>query len=517
MTRIGVYTFLLAVYCVQQNQALFIVKAENSINTGKAVTEAEASSAFHHQLEETPAQSACNLTTELVAEIKGYQEDVNKIIDYVVHGDYKGQTYKMLAELVDTFGPRMTGSGQLEAAIDWILKVSETAGLENTHTEDVAVPHWVRNTESAWMTLPRLHKLNVLGLGSSVATPPEGIKAEVLVVKDFDDLKTHADQAAGKIVVFIPEWVSYGVTVAYRTDGASKAAEVGAVAALIRSTTPFSINSPHTGHQQYTDLNHTIPTVCIAVEDAEMMLRMQQRGQKMEVHLTMSAQTYPDFISRNTITEVLGLQWPDEVVVVSGHLDSWDVGQGAMDDGGGATISWNAGVVLQQLGLRPRRTLRTIIWTGEEQGLYGGLAYYNNHVNESDKFQLILESDAGTFSPLGLAFSGNQEATCIIQEVLKLLQPLNATQVVSPMDGGPDIEEWQKAGVPTGSLYTESSRYYWFHHSDGDTLTVEDPDELDRCLAVWTSLAYVAANITHRIPHSPVADKYSIQGEALNL
>ncbi|KAK8749042.1 hypothetical protein OTU49_015655 [Cherax quadricarinatus] len=236
----------------------------------------------------------------------------------------------------------------------------------------------------------------------------------------------------------------------------------------------------------------------------------------MEVHLTMSAQTYPDFISRNTITEVLGLQWPDEVVVVSGHLDSWDVGQGAMDDGGGVTISWNAGVVLQQLGLRPRRTLRTIIWTGEEQGLYGGLAYYNNHVNESDKFQLILESDAGTFSPLGLAFSGNQEATCIIQEVLKLLQPLNATQVVSPMDGGPDIEEWQKAGVPTGSLYTESSRYYWFHHSDGDTLTVEDPDELDRCLAVWTSLAYVAANITHRIPHSPVADKYSIQGEALN-
>ncbi|XP_069172144.1 LOW QUALITY PROTEIN: carboxypeptidase Q [Procambarus clarkii] len=507
MARVMLYPSLLAaLICVLNTQALFTVRVQGNNNTKGSVIVSEHTPATDSVLREetTASPAACNLPPALVAEIQGYKEDVNKIIDYVVNGDYKGRAYATLAELVDTYGPRMTGSGQLEAAIDWIIEQSEAAGLENTHTEDVAVPHWVRNTESAWMTLPRLQELSILGLGSSVATPPEGIRAEVLVVKDFDDLQKHADQAAGKIVVFNPDWVSYGVTVAYRTDGASRAAEVGAVASLIRSVTPFSMNSPHTGHQQYRETNNTIPTACITVEDAAMMERMQSRGQKIEVFLSMGAQSYPDFISRNTITELQGLQWPDEAVIVSGHLDSWDVGQGAMDDGGGAMISWNAGVVLKQLRLRPRRTLRTILWTGEEQGLYGGLAYYDKHVNDSANFQLILESDAGTFTPSGLAFNGTQEATCIIQEVMKLLQAINATQVMSPMDGGPDIEVWQKAGVPTGSLYNDDPRYYWFHHSHGDTVSVEDSNALDRCLAVWASVAYVTANMTERIPHAPV-------------
>ncbi|XP_042224675.1 carboxypeptidase Q-like [Homarus americanus] len=451
----------------------------------------------------TAAPDQCNLPPELVDEIKSYQDTVDQIIEYVVRGDYKGRTYEVLAELVDTFGPRMTGSGQLEAAIDWMLELSEAEGLENTHTEDVTAPHWVRNTESAWMTQPRLHQLNMLGLGGSVGTPPEGIKAEVLVVKDFDDLQKHADQAVGKIVVFNQEWVSYGVSVKYRFLGASKAAEVGAVASLIRSAASFSINSPHTGQQEYTDPQHKIPTACITVEDAAMMDRMQARGQKIEVHLTMGAESYPDIITRNTITEVLGHQAPDEAVVVSGHLDSWDVGQGAMDDGGGAMISWNSAVVLQRLGLRPRRTLRAILWAAEEQGGYGGDAYHKNHVNESDKFQLIMESDSGTFNPLGLGFDGTQEATCIMEEVMKLLHSINATKVVRENGGGPDIEVWVNDGVPLGSLYNANEKYFWFHHSNGDTLSVEDSDVLDHCLAVWTSVAYVTADMTQRIPHGP--------------
>ncbi|KAG7167434.1 Carboxypeptidase Q-like 1, partial [Homarus americanus] len=484
-----------------QCQGVHIVQVPSSKNTpqGEKLVEEEQpvtssspsqpTTSSPPQLEEpknittTAAPDQCNLPPELVDEIKSYQDTVDQIIEYVVRGDYKGRTYEVLAELVDTFGPRMTGSGQLEAAIDWMLELSEAEGLENTHTEDVTAPHWVRNTESAWMTQPRLHQLNMLGLGGSVGTPPEGIKAEVLV---------------------------------YRSQGASKAAEVGAVASLIRSIGPFSINSPHTGQQEYTDPQHKIPTACITVEDAAMMDRMQARGQKIEVHLTMGAESYPDIITRNTITEVLGHQAPDEAVVVSGHLDSWDVGQGAMDDGGvmlvqvlrwyrcyigtgGAMISWNSAVVLQRLGLRPRRTLRAILWAGEEQGLYGGFAYHKNHVNESDKFQLLLESDIGTFNPLGLAFNGTQEATCILEEV------------VSPMDGGPDIEVWMKDGVPTGSLYNANEKYFWFHHSNGDTLSVEDSDVLDHCLAVWTSVAYVAADMTQRIPHGPSSKDPSLE------
>lgn len=458
----------------------------------------------------TPAnKDECALSPDLVEEIRGYQETVDSIIEYIVNGDYKGRTYNILAELVDTFGPRMTGSGQLEAAIDWMLEKSHEEGLKNVHTEDVSVPHWVRNNESAWMVLPRLHKLNMLGLGSSVGTPPEGIRAEVLVVKDFEDLEQNAHLAAGKIVVYNPPWVSYGETVQYRSSGATRAAEVGAVASLIRTVGPFSINSPHTGHQYYGNASAKIPTACITVEDASMMERMQKRGQKIEVLLTMGAMNYPDFISRNSIVEVEGLEWPDETVVVSGHLDSWDVGQGAMDDGGGAMISWNAAVVLHRLSLRPRRTLQAILWTGEEQGLIGGQAYFDKHSSKKEKYQMLMESDIGTFSPLGLAFSGNSEATCIVKEILKLLKSLNTTEVVSPMDGGPDIEVWQRAGVPTASLYNENEKYFWFHHSDGDTMSVEDPDTLDKCLALWTSFAYVAADITHKIPQIQVQQEES--------
>ncbi|KAG0721200.1 Carboxypeptidase Q [Chionoecetes opilio] len=220
-----------------------------------------------------------------------------------------------------------TGSGELEAAIDWMVEKSRAEKLDNVHTEDVKAPHWVRNTENAWMTLPRLQKLSMMGLGSSVATPPEGITAEVLVVKNFDDLQKQKAKVPGKIVVFNPPWESYGVTLRYRLVSPSEAAKLGAVAALVRSITPFSLSSPHMGQQYYTvEDNLKISVGCITVEDAAMMERMQQRGQKIEVKLVMNAQNFPDVTTRNTVVEVLGTYTPNETVLVSGHLDSWDVG-----------------------------------------------------------------------------------------------------------------------------------------------------------------------------------------------
>ncbi|XP_076030561.1 carboxypeptidase Q-like [Oratosquilla oratoria] len=441
----------------------------------------------------------CNLSSSLVEEIQKYQPIVDKIIDYVVKGDYKGKTYEVLAELVDTFGPRITGSGTLEEAIDWMLVKSLGEKLENVHTEDAKVPHWVRNNESLWMTSPRLHKMNLLGLGGSVGTPPGGIAAEVIVVNSFDELDQKHLEVPGKIVVYNPPWKGYGETVKYRS-GASKAARYGAVASLVRSIAPFSINSPHTGWQHYDEGVPKIPNAAITIEDAAMMERMQKRGQRVELHLQMQAENYPQTVSRNTIAEIRGYERPEEVVVVSGHLDSWDVGQGAMDDGGGAMVSWNSAVVLQRLGLRPRRTLRAILWTGEEQGLWGSFSYFNDHKHEKDLFQLMLESDIGTFSPLGVDFDGTNEAKCILKEILSLLKPINTTSTRSPMDGGPDIEIWRNAGVPTGSLYNANDEYFWFHHSDGDTMSVEDSDTLDRCTALWTAVAYVAADISATFP-----------------
>ncbi|XP_068224115.1 carboxypeptidase Q-like, partial [Palaemon carinicauda] len=372
MILTDIYALFLIFYSLFICEGIHILKAKDEL----APVSFLSNSLFDSESDATPSPSSSDnctslLTPQLIKEIKGYQKTVSQIIDYVTKGDYKGRAYDSLAKLVDTYGPRQTGSGMLEAAIDYMLEASLAEGLENVRTEDVVVPHWERNEESAWMILPRHHKLDFLGLGSSVGTPEEGIRAPVLVVKDFHELEKKAHLAKGRIVVYNPEWVSYGETVKYRSEGASKAAEVGAVASLIRSVSPFSINSPHTGQQWYSSENK-IPTGCITVEDAAMLARMQERGDAIEILLKMGSVTSLTPPSRNTIAEVEGSESPQEIVVVSGHLDSWDVGQGAMDDGGGVTISWNAAVVLKNLGLRPRRTIRVILWTGEEQGLIGG-------------------------------------------------------------------------------------------------------------------------------------------------
>ncbi|KAK4288528.1 hypothetical protein Pmani_038444 [Petrolisthes manimaculis] len=471
----------------------------SSSSSSSSSSFSSSSSSRHH----TSAPSSCPLPPGVREEIRGYQKTVDQIVEFVVHGAHKGRAYDTLAHLVDDFGPRVTGTGVLEEAVDHMLDKSISEGLENVHTEDVIVPRWVRNEESAWMLEPRVKKLSLLGLGGSVSTPPGGITAQVLVVKDFEDLARHASQAVGKIVVYNPGWVSYPATVQYRSHGASRASKVGAVAALVRSVTPFSLNTPHTGQQAYDDSVAKIPVACITVEDAAMMERLQRRGVSIEVRLEMSAQSYPDVTSRNTITEVLGWQQPDEVVVVSGHLDSWDVGQGAMDDGGGAIISWEAGVVLKKLGLRPRRTLRTILWTGEEQGLHGGLQYFAHHQHESDRFQLIMESDSGTFTPQGIGFFGTEEGLCAMKEIVNLLHSINASLVTKNVNGGPDIGVWKKKGVPLGSLLNANDKYFYYHHSQADTLTIEDPHTLDLCLALWSSVAYVAADMSYRLPHAP--------------
>ncbi|KAK3699086.1 hypothetical protein QZH41_000609 [Actinostola sp. cb2023] len=242
-----------------------------------------------------------------------------------------------------------------------------------------------------------------------------------------------------------------------------------------------------------------IPTACITIEDAEMMGRMAARGTKVVITLKMEAKNLPPAMSRNTVAEIVGSKYPEQVVLVSGHLDSWDVGQGAMDDGGGAFISWQALSVIRQLNLRPKRTLRVVLWTGEEEGLLGGLQYYNAHKVNISNYDLVMESDIGTFKPLGLDFKGSVAAHQIMEEVLKLLQPINATRLsAGEVDG--DIVGWVNNGVPGGSLANQNDDYFYYHHSDGDTMTVLNADDLDLCAAAWAVIAYTVANMEEMLP-----------------
>lgn len=436
--------------------------------------------------------------SDISAEVAAYADVAKQIIDLAVSGAAQNRSYRRLADFTDTIGNRVSGSQNLEMAIKYMYKAMTQDGLD-VHLEPVKVPHWVRGKESAEMIAPRAKSLAMLGLGSSIGTPPEGIEAEVLVVQSFEELKRRASEAMGRIVVFNQPFVSYGETVKYREYGASEAAKLGAVASLIRSITPYSINSPHTGWQDYQDGVKRIPSACITIEDAELMWRMAQRGERIVVRLTMGAKTLPDADSFNTVAEITGWQHPEQVVLLSGHLDSWDVGQGAMDDGGGAMISWEALSLIKDLGLRPRRTLRTVLWTAEEPGGVGAQQYFNLHKVNMSNFDLVMESDLGTFTPVALQFTGSVAAQKVMAEVVKLLAPINTTKLET--DGeGTDISPWMQAGVPGASLHVADSRYFWFHHSEGDTMTVQDPREMNLCSALWAVVSYVVADLQDMLP-----------------
>ena len=411
--------------------------------------------------------------------------------------------YRRLGRLVDTFGPRISGSASLEAAIDWILDLMKSDGLENVRGEPVMVPHWVRGAESADLVKPRAARLAMLGLGGSVATPKGGITAPVLVVSSLEELSARAADARGKIVLFDVPLTDYPVTRRVRTDGPSAAARAGAVACLIRSVASASIRSPHTGLTRYDSTVRKIPAAALSVEDAMMLHRFQDRGEAIVVTLKMSARTLPDARSRNVVAEIVGREKPDEVVVLGGHIDSWDVGQGAMDDGGGSVAAWEAVRLMHRLGLRPRRTVRVVLWTNEEGGGAGGLAYRAAHAAELPKHVLAMESDNGAFNPKGYVLAGTDSAAAVVQQVAGLLQPINATGV-QRVDGSPaaDITPLAEAGVATMEVDTDGSRYFWYHHSEGDTLDKLDPAELARCVAAMAVMAYVVADLPDPLPHS---------------
>ncbi len=407
--------------------------------------------------------------------------------------------FERLAEMCDTFGSRFSGSQNLEKAIDWCLAKLVEDGFENVRGEPVTVPRWVRGNETARVISPRPCELHLLGLGGSVGTPKGGIRARALVVTSFEELREKAADAKGRIIVFNAPFVDYGSTVVFRVKGAIEAAKVGAVASLIRSVAPFSMQTPHTGMMDYDSAVPKIPHAAISIEDAEMLQRFQERGDAIEIELKMEAQTLPDGQSRNVVAELVGTEYPEQIVLLSGHIDSWDVGTGAMDDGGGCFASWQAVRILKQLNLRPRRTIRVVFWTNEENGMAGVKTYREKHAADLNNHLIAMESDSGTFAPEGFSFDGSEKAMALFEEFAALLKPLGADRLKWGAEVS-DVSQLASKGVPVMGLDVDRTKYFWYHHTDADTIDKLDIDEFNRCAAAMAIMAYVVADMPERLP-----------------
>ena len=407
--------------------------------------------------------------------------------------------YERLAYLCDTFGPRLSGSSNLEKALDWIISEMRSDGLKMPRGERVQVPTWIRGNESLNIILPFKKSMAMLGLGGSIATPKGGIKAEVVVVNSFDELDETKSNVRGKIVLFNVPFTTYGETVQYRYKGSSSAARYGALASLIRSVGSWSMNTPHTGAMTYDRDQPKIPHAAITMEDAMMLGRLQGRGEKIVLHLRMEARSVADRWSRNVIAELPGSEFPEEIVVLGGHIDSWDVGQGAHDDGGGCVAAWQAVKLIKELGLQPKRTLRVVLWTNEENGGRGNKNYRDEHFDELKDHILAIESDGGVFNPRGFGFTGSDEARDILTDISRLLLPIDANAI---FNGGraADIAPLNDEGVPVMSLKVDGSKYFWYHHTNADTFDKVDIMEFNRCVAAMAIMGYVVADMDDRLP-----------------
>ena len=406
------------------------------------------------------------------------------------------KAYERLAYLTDRIGHRLSGSKNLERAITWALLEMKRDGLDNVRAEKVMVPHWVRGEESLEMLSPVAQTLPMLGLGNSVGTPASGMTADAVVVRSFDQLDALGEQVRGKIVVYNVPFTTYSETVTYRGAGASRAAAHGAVAALVRSITPVSLQTPHTGAMKYDEKYPKIPTAAITIEGAEWLQRLYDGGQRPRLRLKMSAKFLPDAESANVVAELRGSELPDEVILVCGHYDSWDVGQGAHDDGGGSIVAWETVRLLKELKLRPRRTIRVVLYTNEENGIRGAEAYRDAHRAELPKHIFAIESDSGVYRPegFGLAATAPLQARANVQEIAKLLSGIRADRIAAD-GGGVDIGPIMKEGVIGAHLDVEGTRYFDIHHTHADTLDKVSPQELALCVAAMAVMAYTVADM----------------------
>jgi Zn-dependent M28 family amino/carboxypeptidase len=424
-------------------------------------------------------------------------KDVSSQIIAAALADTDG--YAKLSYLCDRIGNRLSGSASLDDAIQWAAAQMKRDGLENVATPAVKVPHWVRGREEAEILKPVRHPLTMLGLGGSIATPADGITADVVPVASFDALEALGrDKVAGKIVLFDVPYEGYGKTVGYRVGGASRAAKLGAVAMLLRSVGSLAMQTPHTGAMNYTDQDPKIPAAAITLEDATLIQRLTDAGETVSVHLFMEAHTLPDADSANVMGEIPGREKPEEIVVMGGHIDSWDVGAGAQDDGSGIMAALEAAAIIKKLNLHPRRTLRVVFWTNEENGTAGAQAYRAMVGDKIHNYVAAIEMDGGAEKPVGFGVSPGGAALARAQEIGRLLQPVGA-DTIRAGGGGADIGPLMHDGVPGLGLFTVGQHYFDWHHSRTDTVDKINLQEFRQCIAAMAVMSFVLADMPERL------------------
>jgi carboxypeptidase Q len=408
--------------------------------------------------------------------------------------------FDRLLHFADYFPTRLSGSDMLENSIDWVIDKMETDGFDRVTTQSVMVPHWVRGDEHAKLILPYERKLPIIGLGNSIATPDTGLTAKLVVVGSFEELSQKQELIEGNIVLFNVPFTTYGETVQYRMQGAIYASRFGAVASLVRSVTPFSMQTLHTGNSSYQDEIEPIPHAAITIEDANFLQRMYDRGEEIRIHLYMEAESLPEKESRNVIAEIKGSEFPNEIITIGGHIDSWDVGQGVMDDAGGCFVAWEAARLIKNLGLRPKRTIRVVLWTNEENGLRGAQKYHELAKEEGlENHVLAIESDRGVFKPIGFGFTGSAEALAILRSIATLLEPIEVSEVFRG-GGGADISPLIRDRVPGMGLVVDREKYFWYHHTNADVIDIINKDEFKLNVAAMAVHAFIVADMNQKLP-----------------
>ncbi|MGA2622696.1 MAG: M20/M25/M40 family metallo-hydrolase [Bacteroidota bacterium] len=414
-----------------------------------------------------------------------------------------GKAYELLTELTTRVGARVSGSPQADQAVEWGKRTMERLGFDKVHLEMAMVPHWVRGPiEEASIVSSKSSgdvPLKICALGGSIATPEGGITAEVLEVKSFEELHALKDKAKGKIIFFnrpfdrskLNSFEMYGGAVNQRGQGAVEAAKVGGVAALVRSMTSRIDDVPHTGAMGYADSIAKVPAAAVSTVGANLLDDLLKKEGNVTVHLKLTCKTLPDVESANVVGELTGAEKPDEVIVVGGHLDSWDKGQGAHDDGAGIAHSIEALRLLKDMGLKPKRTIRAVLFINEENGLRGGEAYAAKE-RPGEKHIAALESDAGGFTPRGFGVSTDSVRFEKIARWAYLFEPIEADRIRKG-GGGADISGLGRKGVPQIGLRVDGQRYFDYHHSDNDTIDKVNERELELGAASIATLVYVLA------------------------
>jgi hypothetical protein len=454
----------------------------------------------------TPTPTPPLYSAQTLAELKQIQQASLK-------SDY---AYRQVAHLCNNIGPRLTGSAQAQKAVDYVAAELKALGLE-VQLEKLMVPHWVRGEETAalvefpGMAENTTQKIVLCALGSSVATPADGLTAEVVVVRDFDELEALGkDKVAGRIVLFNYRFDrqmaaqsragdAYGQAVKYRSDGPTAAGRLGAVAALIRSVGGAEYRLPHTGNTDYKADAPKIPAGAVSAEDADLIASLVPQG-TVRMRLLLTPQTLPDAPSFNVIGDIKGSEYPEQIIIVSGHLDSWDLGTGAIDDAAGVAVSMEAANVIRKLNLRPKRTIRVIAWMNEENGLVGGKTYARNREKEIANHFAAIETDGGAGHPLGINYATKPEGKTFFEPVAKILRSSGAGILQHAEHPGADIGPLTKLGVPGFSPIQDNRTYFDYHHTTADTFDKIVPQELAENAAVVAVTAYALANLEKPLP-----------------